>query len=253
MAYPRIAYRNLWRDGTIIAASSEAAQYPAEETQEDSPQSKWRSTSAPTGGETIDCDFGVASEYDFIGILGHNFQATATIQIIGADDSAFTTNPVTDTLTYVGNNLWQVLGTARTKRYCRLSVIDVGNPSGYISIGTIIVAKANALDRKYQPGIEKGYQNETTVEEVPSGVEYVTQERESRASYAYTFPKLSEASALIIHSAMAECGSHKAVAVCLNPTTPNGNTLWAKMVDQSLMRSDVYTFWDWTVALREVL
>jgi hypothetical protein len=253
MSLPRIAYRNLWREGTIIAVSTENAQYPAEETQEDSPQSKWRTTSAPTGGDTIDCDFGAAYEYDLIGILGHNIQAGATIQVIGADDDAFTSNVVTDTLTYVGNNLWQILGTARTKRYCRVSVIDVGNPSGYVAIGTIIVAKGNALDRKYQPGIEKGYQNETAIEEVPSGVDYVTQERESRANYVYTFPMLSAASAAIIHSAIGDCGSHKAVAVCLDPTTPNGNTPWVKIVDQSLLRSEVYALWTWSAVLREVL
>jgi len=253
MSIPRIVYRNLWRTGTIIAVSSENAQYPAEETQEDSPQSKWRSASAPSAGVTIDCDFGAAAEYDFIGILGHNFQPTATIQMIGADNDAFTTNPVTDTLTYIGNNIWQALGTARTKRYCRLYVVDVANPAGYISVGSIIVGKAQALDRDYAPGNEKGYINETVMEEVPSGVEYITQRRESRAVYAYSFMKLSASAAAIVHAAMGECGSFQAVALCFDIAAPNGNTLWVKMASQNLLPSEPYGWWDWGVTLREVL
>jgi len=253
MAFARLAYRNLWRDGTILAASSAYAQYPAEETQEDSPQSKWRSSGTDSAGEYIDCDFGAASPYDLIGILGHNIQAGATIQVVGADDDAFSVNVVTDTLTYVGNNIWQILGTARTKRYCRVLVIDIGNPAGYVSIGTIVVAQSYQLNRNPQPGTEKGYINETESEAVPSGVSYVTRRRESRANYAYLFPSLNETSASYVHAAVADCGSHRAIALCLDPTTPNGNTLWVFMASQNLLQSQAYTCWTWAVQLREVL
>ena len=253
MSYPRIAYKNLWRDGTIIAASSENPQYPAEETQEDSPQSKWRSVGAETAGEYVDCDFGAVAEYNLIGILGHNFTAGATIQVRGADDDAFTSNVVTDTLTYNGNNIWAVLGTARTKRYCSILVIDTGNPSGYVSIGTVVIAKAHALNRDYAPGSAKGYVNPTEVEAVPSGVEYITRRRDSRSEYAYSFQKLNATSAGIVHAAVSACGSHLAVAFCLNPSSPNGNTLWVKLASQDLLESEVSGWWEWSVSLREVI
>lgn len=361
-----IAYKNYWRDGEILASSSEHAQYPVEETQNDSRQFTWRSrhgtgsgnglfvvaagnkyidvdeggaeltatlttgnyngqtlatemktqldaagaltytvtysestgkfTIAATGNftirwntgthkatdvsglcgfsdaandsgaatytsdtvvihtsEYIDCDLGAAYEYDFIGILGHNLTASATLTVYGADDSAFTSNVVSDALTYVSNDLWQILGTARTKRYVRLTVVDIANPSCYVAVGPIIISKSNALDQTYKPGHSKGHVNETETAEVPSGVVFVTQSKTSRAQRTLPFGGLSAASATIIDSVLDECGSHQAVAFCLNTTTPNGNTLWVNIVDQAPVATDDYPYWTWVATLREVL
>lgn len=253
MAYPKIAYKNFWRDGTIIAIDEEHPQYPAEDTQQDSREFTWRSLDAPTAATAIDCDFGAAYEYDLIGILGHNLQSGATIQIIGADDDAFSVNVVTDTLTYRGNDIYEILSTARTKRYVRLSIIDTGNPSGYLQVGPVIVSKANALDKNYIPGHARGYENLTETEEVPSGVEFRTRSRASREARELTFLNLSEASAVIVRALVDECGSHQAFAFILDPTAPGNNTLWVKLTNQSLLDSNIYQHWDWAAAIKEVL
>jgi hypothetical protein len=253
MAYPRIAYKNYWRDGTIIALDDEHPQYPAEDTQQDSRQFVWRSVDAPTAATAIDCDFGAAYEYDFIALLGHNLTAGATIEVIGADDDAFSVNDVTDTLTYRGNDIFEILGTARTKRYVRLSIVDTGNPSGYLQVGPIFVGKARALNRKNIPGHARGYVNPTETEEVPAGVEFKTRAGASREARELTFLTLNEISAGYIRSLLEECASHQAFAFILDPTAPGNNTLWVVLTNQALMDSNVYQHWDWAAAIKEVL
>ncbi len=145
------------------------------------------------------------------------------------------------------------MGTARTKRYCRLVVIDIANSDCYIEIGTIVVAKGTALNVDYRSDIERGYVDPTETETVPSGVQYITQRHSSRMHYSFVFSGLSNTSATLIDSVMENCGSHTAIALCLNTTTPTGNTLWVFVMEQNLLVSPQDECWEWTAQFREVL
>ena len=247
-----ILSENLWRDGTILAATTEAPQFPPEYTQDDLLQLWWRST-AIAAAQTLDCDLGDALEYDFIGILGHNLAPAATIEVTGADDDAFTTNPVVDTLTYVGNNIWELLPVARTKRYVRLSLTDIDNPSGYLQVATIVLGKSNALNRGPSVPDQRGPQNDTETESAPSGSRFVVQEWSSIEGQVLPFVGLDDVSELIVEALVRECGMHKGFALCLDSTVPNANSYWLYLVSQEKPSRDHMNYWIWTLEAVGVL
>jgi hypothetical protein len=248
---PKICYIHLWRNGEIIAASSENPQSPAEGTQETSREFATR-TIAGDLAETWDVDLGEAKEYNFIGILGHNLTSGATIQIIGADDDAFSVNAVTDTLTHVGNDLWEILGTARTKRYLRLSVSDASNPDNYLEIGPVIVGKAVELSRGHSSPYQRGAEDQSVVELTPALVSLVTDSRGSLKVWGLQFGGLSEASLAAIRELLETVGIKPAFALCFDPSVPNGNTYWVRIRESDLPEHGHPDYGAWSVTLEEV-
>lgn len=246
-----ICHANLWRNGTILAATTEAAQFSAEYTQDDSPQLFWWST-AIAAEQVIDCDLGAAREYDFIGILGHNLTASATIVVKGADDSAFSSNVVTDTLTHSGNNLWEKLAAARTKRYVRISMTDAVNPSGYLQVGTIVVGKGNALNRGPSVPDRDGSLNETETERSPSENMFTVQERPSLYVKGLPFVGLDDASVVIVKALLAGCGSHVAWALCLDSAAANTNSYWVHLTSQDSLERQHQNYWNWEAEIEEI-
>ena len=150
----KIGYRDYWSQGTILAWSSQDPQFLPQDTQVDVVTQSWRTAPGTTSG-TIDCDILSAVPLDTFAILGHNYTAGATIQLIGADDSAFSTNVVTETVTWAASNIYGLFSTTRTKRYWRLSISDAGNGAGYLETGVIRLYQAWAPGRPflatYQP------------------------------------------------------------------------------------------------------
>jgi len=255
MANPLILYRNLWRDGTILAASSEAAQFPAEYTQDDSPQLFWRSLVKDVE-VTIDCDLGAAHEYDFIALLNHNLTSAATIIIYGADNAGFaggSPNVEHDHLTFNGNNLYEILTAAQTKRYVRISLLNVANPSTYLQIGTIVVGKGNALNRGPSVPYQRGPLNETEIEFSPSANLFTVQERPPLDNKLLLFTGLDGASELIVEALLEACGSHVAWVLCLDSTAPNTNSYWVHLKSQELPECQHVNYWNWSCEIEEIL
>ena len=247
-----VLYENLWRDGEIIACSSELAQFPAENTQDDSPKIYWRS-SGVSETITIDIDLGTAREYDMISIRGHNLTSGATIQLIGADDDAFTANAVTDTLTHNSDNLTGILTTARTKRYVRLSLADTSNPAGYFQIGTIVLGKGNELNRPPVVPDQDGYLNETEPEASPSGVVFIAQEGPSKENKVLPFVGLDDTSKAIIKELARECAMTLGFLLCLDSTSPNSDTVWGRLVGLELLERSHAGYWNFNMAIEEIL
>jgi hypothetical protein len=247
-----ILHTNRWQTGTILTASSEAAQFSAEYTQDDSPQLFWRS--AVINVEvTIDCDLGAALEYDFVALLGHNLTSAATIIVYGADDDAFSVNVVSDTLTFNGNNLYEILAAARTKRYVRVSLLNTANPSGYLQVGTVVVGKGNALNRGPAVPYQRGPLNETEVEYSPSANLFTIQERPSLDNRVFSFVGLNDASELIVEALLEACGSHVAWVLCLDSTAPNANSYWVHLKSQELPECQHVNYWNVALEIEEVL
>ena len=203
--------------------------------------------------EYIDCDFGVALEYDFIALLGHNLTSAATIIIYGADDAAFTVNPVHDHLTFNGNNLYEILGSAQTKRYVRISLLNTANPSGYLQIGTIVVGKGNALNRGPSVPYQRGPLNETEIEYSPSANLFTIQERPSLDNKVLSFVGLNDASELIVEALLEACGSHVAWLLCLDSTAPNANSYWVHLKSQELPEYQHVNYANWACEIEEII
>jgi hypothetical protein len=240
----RLLYKNLWRDATLVAVSSENGQYPAEDSQDDDPSAVFRSAACGSA-VTIDMDLGAAYEYDFVALLNHNLQNGGTYQVKGADNSGISTNVVTDTLPFNGNNLRVFLGAARTKRYVRITLTDTTNPSGYVQIGTVIVGKYYDLGVVIgSEGYEDGYGESSEMAEAASGNEYLVQERARRGETAFTV-RLTDATKAYAMAAQLECGVVKAVDFIFDYTTPNSSSWWARM---TAINRAAYQFVDnWTL------
>lgn len=246
-----IVHTNLWRDGLILGATTEAAQFSAEYTQDDSPQLFWRSTAIDVE-QTIEMDLGSDKEYDFVALIGHNLTDAATIEIHGADDDAFTTNVVEDALTWNGNSLYGILDAARTKRYIRIAITDAANPSGFLQVGTVVVGKGNALNRSQSAQFQRGYLNETEVERSPSAAIFTVSERPSLAVQALTFTGLDDAAEAVVETLLEKCGTHRAWAICLDSATPNDSSSWVHLLAIATPACSHPGYWTWTAEIEEI-
>ena len=202
--------------------------------------------------ENLICDFGSALEYDFIGLLNHNLTAGATITIKGADDAAITTNVVSDTITYNGNDVFEFLAAARTKRYCQVLIADPTNPSCYVQIGTIIVGKYFQPLRSFG-AYSEGPVDTSEIEFSPSKNMLVIQDQPKLSNWDLQFTGLDAASALQMKALLLECGITKAFALCTDYTTPNGNTYWVHLRETSLPECPQKDYWSWSAPIEEML
>jgi hypothetical protein len=181
------------------------------------------------------------------------YKTTATAGTMLFDTVSVSPTYTYDSLTYQGNNLWTVLGTARTKRWVRLSVADITNPSGYIQIGTVIVGKGNVLNRVPSSPYQRGPLNETEIEYSPSGNLFTIQERPSLDNKLLSFVGLNDASELIVEALLENCGSHVAWAWCLDSTAPNTNSYWVHLKSQELPECQRVGYWNWSCEIEEIL
>jgi hypothetical protein len=202
--------------------------------------------------EEIDFDFGAAYEYNSIALLNHNLSSAAVVTIYGADDSAFTSNVVSDVQTYNANNIYAFISTARTKRYCRLHIVDVANPSGYVQVGVLVVGKYLQPNRNFGPYGE-GEVDESEMEYSPSNNVFVVQERPALVNREYSFKGLDATTIAEVRLLLAECGIRKAFWICTDTTAPNSNSAWVKLKETSLPRYENYEYWIWDMPVEQVL
>ena len=252
MTKTRILYRNLWRNGTLLACSSENPQFPMENTQDDMVDLPFRTAAGDDDAETIDADLGAANEYDFVAILGHNLTSGATITVYGADDDAFTSNVVSDVITHNGNNIFAFLDAARTKRYCRFKFEDASNPDTYINIGVLVVGKYYELTRP-PVGQQVGPTDPTEMERTPSGARIGTQDLQPFNLWRLPYKGLSDADALAIRAMLAEVGVKYNVVLCLDSAAPNTNSYWVNFAELAQPDRSHANSWTWEASLEEAL
>lgn len=252
MGLPFIVYQNLWRDGTILAATTENAQFPAEYTQDDSKMLFWRST-AIAAEQDIDIDLGGAKEYDFVAILGHNLSVAATIVVKGADDAGFSSNVVTDTLTHASLNIYGKLAAARTKQYVRIALTDAGNTAGYLQVGAVVVGKRSALNRPQSQGFAEGTINETGVEYSPSMNLFTVEEKPGLFNQVLAWNGLDTTSADVIKALLLEAGAFKAWIFCPDIDAVATTSYWVHLKSIELPVCQHPGFWTWTAEIEEIL
>ena len=197
-------------------------------------------------------DFGSAYQYDFIALLNHNLTATSALIIKGADDAAMTTNVVSDTITYNANNLFQFLGTARTKRYCQAFIIDKDNPSMYVQIGVIFIGKYFEPNRSFGPYSE-GEIDSTEMEYSPSMNMFTVQERPKLVNRELKFSGLDTSSVGSVRLLLNECGISKAFVLVTDYNSPNSYSYWVHLKETTPPEFSQFSYWTWACPIEEVL
>jgi hypothetical protein len=230
MSVAKIVYVNHWRDGSVLTVSSEDPQFPAQCTQDDHVTDiVWRTVSKSLSPNVV-VDFGQAKTYDFIAVQGHNLSSGAVVKLYGADDDAISSNVVIDTLAYNGNSIYVRIGTARTKRYVKLSVVDSSNPDDYIEIGNVVVGQLVSLENRPFPNFPHGPIDSSEIQQSPNGADFTVVGKPTRWRWSYFFDGLSDSVADSINELNELCGVRKAWLLCLDDGTPNDNTNWLRSI-----------------------
>lgn len=202
--------------------------------------------------EEIDFDLGAAAQYDSISILGHNLTASAVVTVYGADDSAFSSNVVSDVLTHNDNNIFEFLAAARTKRYIRIKIVDVANPSGYIKICVALAGAYFEMGRYNGPLAADGPVDESEIEKSPGNVVFTVHEREMLTNRDYTFTGISSANAATIKLLLAEIGFRKGFWLCMDSTAANTNSYWIRLRETIPPAQEAYNRWSWEMPTEEI-
>jgi hypothetical protein len=252
MQNTRIIYRNLWKVGSILANTTESPQFPAVNTEDDDTTLFFRTApGSPTGTAYISRDLGVATQYDYVSLLGHRISAGSTIVLTGADNSAFTTNAVTDSITWASGKMRLYLSAARTKRYVKIDVTDASNPDGYCQIGTVVLGKYADLAVTVRQGYADGYEDYTLTEYSPSRNLFITQDAPTFRRFSVEFPKLADAGKASIIDLLQNNGKHLAFEICFDYTAANTSTYWVTLVEYEHPRNVASVKWDWTATVEE--
>ena len=102
----------------------------------------WRSASGVTTGINLSTDTAIPQGVliDTMAILNHNMTRSAVINLIGSNDPTFSTIGIAIPIKSREENIYYIAEElpAQAFRYWRISIDDVSNPNGFVSIGTII-------------------------------------------------------------------------------------------------------------------
>jgi len=202
--------------------------------------------------EYIDIDLAAATVYDYVALLGHNLSATAVATIYGADDSAFTTNVVSDVITYAANNMRFYLAAARTKRYVRIHIADPTNASGYVKIGNVVVGKYYDLAKApAAEGYEDGYDDFTEIEFSASRNLHIVQDAPILKSRALSYIGLTDTTKGYIMDLLSHCGIHRAFDICFDYSYPNTYTWWVNLAEAVRPQYLHPDYWNWPIEIKE--
>jgi len=234
----------------IVGQSSQEAEFPAINTVEDTKELLWRTT-AVDSPVYISSDLSAAYEIDFVAILGHNFQAGATIKAIGADDSNFTTGVVEETIGYASTDIYHFFSVRQTKRYWKIQVEDAGNPDGYIEIATIVLGKYLQLNCNYKFGYGRGREDFSILDYSDSMVLHA-EPKSILFAGDYEFGSLDASSKDGVVLLARECGIHKGFIVCFDPENADTKSYWVRLTRVNLPINPRMTDWKWSMDIIKV-
>lgn len=249
--YPRLIYDNFWRQGTMLALSSEDSKHPATDTQIDTLEMYWQA-SARNEAVILPNNLGGAKEINFVAILGHNIEATGVIiEFQGADDDAFTVNLVSRAITYYATNIFQYFA-AFTRAYVRLRLTKAaGDFTDYPQVATILCGKYTEFNRRPQKGHAPGRDDITEIEESDSRVVFA-QEKTILNVDRYIFEALDDTTKDVILAFLKECGIHKAFVWCTDYTSANTSSLWVRNSELAAPVFQYPNFWNWEITMKEI-
>lgn len=148
----RLLYTNVIKTaGGTLSAQSEAAGYDATNLQTDNYGEVYRSTAAGATTEWAKVDLGSAQTVDTVFLGNVNFRTSATIVVEGHTSDSWGTPDVQETIDCgaLGDerrNLFHPLASSQSKRWWRVTMVDNGNPDGYLQIGEWMLGAGVTLD-----------------------------------------------------------------------------------------------------------
>jgi hypothetical protein len=200
--------------------------------------------------EYIDLDQGSANQYNFVSLINHNISASAVITIYGADDSAFTSNVVSDVVTYNAGNIFGFLAAARTKRYLRIYIFDPTNTNAYVQIGSIFIGAywepATSFLVDYADGPEDASDIETSDDQV-----IYARKKTPLDTMVLPF-RLTESDKATAKLFMRTVGLTSSFVVCWDYSAPNVNSLLCANAEISAPVYKAPNNWDWSMTVREI-
>lgn len=134
--------------GNWTATSTAAGDYAIENVDTDIVEQIWRSA---TGVKVVnlDCDTGIPQGIflDTLAILNHNFTRSATVTLIGSNNSGHSPAGVTIPLVTETENMYYIAPELPLTgyRYWRINIDDTSNTDNFVSVGTIVFGAAKIL------------------------------------------------------------------------------------------------------------
>lgn len=252
MAETRFIYKSQWRDGTMLAPSSEDPQHPATDTQIDTLSMYWKA-SVKTSPVNIPINQGATpGAIDFVAILGHNIESSGvTIKFQGADNAAFDSGLVTKTLTYYATNIFEFF-TTFTKQYVRLRLEKGTDFTDYPQVATIVCGSYFEPNIDYVRGYAPGREDYSDVE-LTDDLILFAQEKTVLKRWYLPYWALDDASKVKALALMEECGMHKAFIVVFDKASANTDSHIVRLEELS---DPVFQFldkWNWEMAIKEIV
>lgn len=206
------------------------------------------------------CDTGNANTFvDTIGILGHNFTASARVEVLGSDDPSFGTIKFNFVMVTELENMYYIAPSLPSipARYYEFNIQDPGNADDYLSIGTIVFGSAQILSVKEQflNPVTFGYRHfKDTLR--TEGYTTVSNDRAIRKFLNLTFAqtKLDGTNFRILRDYILTAKTDLKCLIIPRPTKPSRLAVFAKLtqlpeelhtaVDDDNWRVDLTFDWD---------
>lgn len=252
MAKARFIYNNLWRDGIMLAPSSENPQHPATDTQIDT-LSMFCRASSKTSPFTIPLNQGATPDaIDFVAILAHNIESSGVvITLEGADNSAFDSGFVSRTITYNATNIFEFV-TIFTKQYVRLKLVKAGGDfTDYPQVATIICGKYFEPNCNFDWKYTEGDIDSSRIEYSDSMVIFA-QEKDEIFRGEYLFASLDDTAVISVQELITLCGIHKAFIVCFDYNNANTESRWVRLLSVSQPKAVFHNIWGWSCPIEEI-
>jgi hypothetical protein len=182
MANIIIGHTNLI-DTATVAGGSWNASYPLANVKDSRLALAARTTGITTASTLMTVDLGSAKQIRVVGIVNHNLTLLATVVVEGSTSSSFSPVGVTSgsVRAYPVGAVAADMGYPRptlgvavngTYRYWRISISDLTNTAGYISIGRIFIGEGFQPTINMANGASLGFEGTTGVVTSLSGAEF---------------------------------------------------------------------------------
>jgi hypothetical protein len=196
-------------------------------------------------------DVSVERVYDIQAAIlwNHNLSETATVTLEGHTSDVWTSPAFSQAMTVYGRMAVAFLSTAKNYPWWRITVVDVGNPDGFFSVGRVYLGPYFEPDRNIIVG--------RPVERVdPSSVSYSEGHqassviREKYDIHNYNFERTEEKDefdAMFDYSGVA-----KPLFLCETPDSPSGALFYVKFLSWGWTHAFL-TKWNLAVSLEDYL
>jgi len=201
--------------------------------------------------ECLDNDILDTQQINFIAILNHNFGPNAVITLWGANNSDFTGGVESVVIPYNLSNIFFFFPTAISKRYWRLEISDPANANNYLRVATLILGSYWQPTRNIRQKYSDGYDDQSLID-VSDSLNEFGQPKPIYKVCDFPIPIIN-AEKSSLDSFLIWTGIVNGFIVCLDYTSPNGNSYFMKNTELVQPAFGEGEIWDWGIRAKEVL